>query len=153
MPNQRKATFMVSSMPNKAMKAGKKAVIGMARIGAAIGFTSSKSQRKLAIRIPKGIAMIVHHKNAWAMRHQLFTTFPSRSYSVQSFPNARMTPMGLGKEKGGRISQWVRANQASRRIPQLKKPRANRARGEVSFRIAKSLLMFGSLANSGLRKL
>src|SRR6202008_2649641 len=142
MPNQRNASFMVSSIPNKAMNAGRNAVIGMARMGAATGFTKSKSHRKLAIRTPKGMATVVHQKKARAIRHQSFVTFQSRSYSVHSFPNARTTPMGFGKENGGRISQWVRAIHASRMAPQLKNPRANRVRGEISFRIAKRSLIF-----------
>ena len=36
---------MVSSMPNRAMNAGKNAVSGMARMGAATGLISSNSQR------------------------------------------------------------------------------------------------------------
>src|SRR5215469_1982309 len=71
------------------------------------------------------------------MRHQLFITLPSRSYSVHSFPKATTTPIGLGRENGGRISQCVRTIHRSRIVPQLRKPRAHRARGETSFRIAK----------------
>src|SRR5271163_2838890 len=96
---------MVSSMPNKAMNAGRKAVSGIDRMGAATGLTNSKTQRNAAIKIPKGIAITVHHKNACAILHQLLATFPSRSYSVHSLPNARTTPSGFGSENGGRISQ------------------------------------------------
>src|SRR6516164_2957206 len=151
MPNQRKAIFIVSSIPNKAMNAGKKAVNGMARIGAATGLINSKTQRKLAMRIPKGIAKTVHQKNACAILHQLFTTFPSRSYSVQSLPKARTTPSGLGNENGGRISQCVRAIQARRMAPQLTKASATRARDETCFRIVKSSLIFGGLTSQDLR--
>ena len=41
MPNQRNATFIVSSIPNSAMNAGRKAVMGMERMGAATGLTKS----------------------------------------------------------------------------------------------------------------
>src|SRR5687768_8748927 len=126
MPNHRKATFMASSMPNRAMKAGRNAVIGMERIGAATGFTRSCIQPKLAISNPSGTATMVHQKKAWAMRHQLWKTLPRRSYSVQSAPKDRMTPRGWGKEKGGSKFQWVRTNQIVITSAQLTKARARR---------------------------
>ena len=103
---------MDSSMPNRAMNAGRKAVMGMERMGAATGLTRSCTQRKLPISRPSGMAITAHQKKACAMRHQLWITLPSRSYSVQSRKNARITPSGLGRENGGRMSQWVSANQA-----------------------------------------
>ena len=84
------------------MKAGRNAVIGMERMGAATGLISSNSQRKLAISMPSGMATTAHQKNAWAMRHQLLKTLPSRSYSVHSNLKDLTTPSGVGsKEKCG----------------------------------------------------
>ena len=41
-------------------------------------------------------------RNAWAMRHQLWKTLPSKSYSVQRRTNAGITPMGwAGKTAAG----------------------------------------------------
>src|ERR1019366_6418885 len=105
MPNHRKATFMVSSMPKKAMKAGRKAVMGMARIGAATGLTKSWTHRKLAINSPRGIAIQAHQKNAWAIRHQLCRTLPRRLYSLHRRPKAAITPVGRGRANGGRMSE------------------------------------------------
>src|SRR5262252_9950780 len=96
MPNQRKMTFMRSSMPNKPTKAGRNAVMGMERMGAAMGFTKSWTQRKLAMNRPSGMAITAHHKNAWPMRHQLVATFFSNSLSVHSEGNARTTSKGVG---------------------------------------------------------
>ena len=81
------------------MNAGRNAVIGMARMGAATGLMNSNSQRKLAISMPSGMATTAHQKNAWAMRHQLMNTLPSRSYSVHSIPKDRITPRGLGNSE------------------------------------------------------
>ena len=60
------------------MNAGRNAVMGIERIGAAIGFTRSCSQPKLAISRPSGIAISAHQMNACAIRHQLWKTLPSR---------------------------------------------------------------------------
>src|SRR5213594_3588181 len=137
MPNQRKATFIDSSIPNSAMNAGRNAVMGMERIGAATGLTRSCTQRKLPIRSPSGMATTAHHRKACAIRHQLLITFPSRSYSVQRRANARITPIGLGSEKGGRISAYVTANQARTIADQAVIARINRVRREVSLRIVR----------------
>src|ERR1019366_6136762 len=75
-------------------------------------------------------------KKAWAMRHQLCTTLPSRLYSCQRRPNALSTPIGRGRVNGGRISQWVSTNQAAMMRPQLRKERASRVRGVTSLRIS-----------------
>src|ERR1039457_7126320 len=103
MPNQRNAIFIVSSMPNRAMKAGRNAVIGMERIGAATGLIRSWSQRKLPMRMPRGIAITALQKNACAMRHQLWNTFAQRLFSVHRRRKAFATPAGGGSENGGRI--------------------------------------------------
>src|SRR5579871_3148931 len=137
MPNQRKATFMVSSIPKSAMNAGKKAVRGIERMGAAIGFTRSNTHRKLPIKIPSGTAITVHHTNAWAILHQLAATFARRSFSVQSLPNACNTAKGRGSANGGRISQCVSANQSSTIVLQLTIPKISLVRGETSLRIVK----------------
>src|SRR4030095_2101216 len=105
MPNQRKATFINSSIPKRAINAGRKAVIGILRIGAATGLMKSYSQGKLAIINPSGRATMADHRNAWKIRHQLWKTLPSRSCSVQRRTMAWTTPVGLGKEKGGKTSQ------------------------------------------------
>src|SRR5215469_11170179 len=97
MPNQRKATFMVSSMPNSPMNAGRNAVMGMERMGAATGSTRSLNQRKLAMSSPSGMATTADHRNAWPMRNQLAHTFDKSPRSEKSKGNARKTPMGLGK--------------------------------------------------------
>ena len=111
MPNQRKAIFMASSMPNRAMKAGRKAVMGMDRMGSAMGFTRSCSQLKPPISRPSGRATTAAQKKAWAMRHQLWKTLPSRSYSVHRRPKAVNTPSGSGTENGGSNFQRVRRYQ------------------------------------------
>src|SRR5215471_9530721 len=101
MPNHRKMTFMRSSIPNSPMKAGRKAVIGMERMGAATGLTKSWTQRKLAMKSPSGMAITAHQKNAWPIRHQLNATFLSSSLSFQSagkavdeFPVRKYCPHG-----------------------------------------------------------
>ncbi len=71
MPKNRKPTFIASSMPNRAMNAGRNAVIGMDRMGAAIGFTRWCSQGKLPISRPSGMATSADQQKACAMRHQL----------------------------------------------------------------------------------
>jgi len=141
MPNQRNAIFIDSSIPNSAINAGRKAVMGMERIGAATGLTRSWTQRKLPMSKPSGTAITAHHANAWAMRHQLFITFPSKSYSVQRRTNARITPVGLGSENGGRISQLVRTNQAMTTMDQADTASINRVRRETSFRIVRKSRM------------
>src|ERR1039457_6075735 len=135
MPNQRNAIFMDSSMPNSAKNAGRKAVMGMERMGAATGLTKSCTHRKLPISRPNGMAMTTQNVKACAMRHQLLNTLPSRSYSVQSRTNARITPRGLGRENGGRISQCVSANQTARMPAQAATARISRVRREISLRI------------------
>src|SRR2546427_9577589 len=130
-------------MPKKVVKAWRDAVGGMARMGAAIGLISSKSQRKLAIRMPSGMATTAHQKNACAMRHQLLTTFPRRSYSVHNFPKAWITPSGFGSENGGRISQCVRPIHARITMLQLTIAKITLARGETSVRIVSQSLMGG----------
>src|ERR1035438_10532567 len=137
MPNQRNAIFMDSSMPNSAKNAGRKAVMGMERMGAATGLTKSCTHRKLPISRPNGMAMTTQNVKACAMRHQLLNTLPSRSYSVQSRTNARITPRGLGRENGGRISQCVSANQTARMPAQAATARISRVRREISLRIVK----------------
>src|SRR5204863_8861316 len=134
------------------MNAGRKAVSGMARMGAAMGLISSNSQRKLAIRIPRGIAIAAHQKNACAIRHQLSITLPRRSYSVHSLPNARITPIGFGSENGGRISQWVRPSQSRIMTLQLRNARAILARGEISFRMLNKLPMRQHVSSLDSRK-
>src|SRR5438445_6497961 len=143
---------MYTSIPHRTMNSVRKEVIGMARIGAAMGFISSNSQRKLAIRMPSGIATTAHQKNACAIRHQLSITLPRRSYSVHSLPNARSTPMGLGSENGGRISQWVRPIHSRIMTLQLRNARAILARGEISFRMLNKLLMRHHVSSLDLRK-
>src|SRR5215471_13660685 len=109
MPNHKKITFMRSSMPNNPMKAGRKAVIGMERMGAATGFTKSWTQRKLAIKRPSGMATTAHQKNAWPIRHQLNATFLSSSLSFHSAGKAFTTSRGVGTEKRLTNSQCVRS--------------------------------------------
>src|SRR5437763_195992 len=138
MPNHRKAIFMVSPMPNKPMKAGRNAVSGMERMGAAIGLIRLKNQRKLAMSRPSGMAMATHHENAWAMRHQLVATFFSRLLSDHSDGKARMTSSGVGTEKRFTISQWVTMVQTITTTTQLRKARAHLVAGETSLRIVRS---------------
>src|SRR5215471_20055244 len=107
MPNHRKMTFMRSSIPNSPMKAGRKAVIGMERMGAATGLTKSWTQRKLAMKSPSGMAITAHQKNAWPIRHQLNATFLSSSLSFQSAGKALTTSRGVGTEKRLTNSQCV----------------------------------------------
>src|SRR5580700_2529893 len=90
--------------------------------------------------MPSGIANTAHQKNAWAIRHQLINTFPSRSYSVHSLPKAWMTPRGLGSEKCS-LLQYVRAIQIKTTMPQLMKAKIQRMRGETSLRMVSKSLM------------
>src|SRR5208282_2489072 len=93
------------------------------------------------IKMPSGIANTAHQKNAWAIRHQLMKTFPRRSYSVHSLPNAWITPTGLGSEKCS-LLQYVRAIQIRTTMLQLMSANTHRMRGETSFRMVnKSLIV------------
>ena len=120
------------------MKAGTKAVMGIERIGSAIGLTKSCSQRKLPISRPSGMAMAADQRNAWPIRHQLMKTLPSRSYSVQSRAKADTTPIGFGRENGGSLPHSVMANQKSTTTAQLAMANITRVRCETSRRIANS---------------
>src|SRR5690242_7745223 len=99
MPNHRKMIFMRSSMPKRPIRAGRNAVMGMERMGAATGFTNSCTQRKLAMSKPSGMAMIEHQKNACPMRHQLRATFLNRSLSFHNDGKAVTTSHGVATEK------------------------------------------------------
>src|SRR5215469_13498591 len=136
MPNQRKATFIISSIPNSAMKAGRKAVIGMDRIGAAIGLTRSCNHLKPPISKPNGIATTADQKNAWAMRHQLWKTLAGRSYSVHRRPKALTTPIGSGTENGGNTLQRVSRNQHRTTRAQLTNASATCVLLETGLRIS-----------------
>src|ERR1017187_10939501 len=103
MPKKRKPTFIPSSMPKRPMKAETKAVMGMERMGSAMGLTKAWSQRKLPIKSPSGMAMAADQRKAWPMRHQLMKTLPGRSYSVQRRGKGGATPTALGAAKGGGV--------------------------------------------------
>src|ERR1700758_3628543 len=115
-------------MPKRPMKAGTKAVIGMERMGSAIGLMKACSQRKLPINKPSGMAMAADQRNAWPIRHQLMKTLPSKSYSVHRRAKADTTPIGFGKENGGSFPHSVMANQISTTTDQLTMAKKTRER-------------------------
>src|SRR5260370_22996062 len=81
------------------------------------------------------MAMTSHNRNACAMRHQLWNTFCSRSYSVQRRTKDCTTPLGFGSENGGTRPKWVIAYQTETSTVQLPMANASLARGETSLRI------------------
>ena len=117
------------------MKAGRKAVMGMERIGSAMGLMRSWNQRKLAISSPRGTATTTHHKNACAIRHQLVATFCRRSLSLHKEGKARMTSSGVGTEKRLTMFQWVTMVHTAITMAQATAARVHLMVGETSRRM------------------
>src|SRR5207249_6072019 len=72
-----------------------------------------------AIASPSGIATSADQKNACAIRHQLWATLPSRSYSVHSRPSDCTTPAGFGSAMTGSSFDSVTTIQIATAATQL----------------------------------
>src|ERR1700683_3031662 len=91
--------------------------------------------------MPSGMATTAHQKNAWAMRHQLMNTLPSRSYSVHNNLKDRITPSGVGNSEKCGPSQQGNKIQSNTMTPQGINGSAHRTQGCTSFRMVNQSLI------------